>query len=80
MSTSMKIGYYPGCSAKGSSLDYELSSNEVCRILGENHLKKIPVTDEGHLVGVVNRSDIAHYTMSKYLEARNQSEETAPAN
>ena len=30
----MKIGYYPGCSAKGSSLDYELSSNEVCRILG----------------------------------------------
>lgn len=34
MSTSMKIGYYPGCSAKGSSLDYELSSNEVCRILG----------------------------------------------
>lgn len=34
MSTSMKIGYYPGCSSKGSSLDYELSSNEVCRILG----------------------------------------------
>ena len=34
MSTSMKIGYYPGCSAKGSSLDYELSSNEGCRILG----------------------------------------------
>lgn len=34
MSTSMKIGYYPGCSAKGSSLDYELSSSEVCRILG----------------------------------------------
>lgn len=30
----MKIGYYPGCSAKGSSLDYELSSSEVCRILG----------------------------------------------
>ena len=30
----MNIGYYPGCSAKGSSLDYELSSAAVCRVLG----------------------------------------------
>ena len=30
----MNIGYYPGCSAKGSSLDYELSSAAVCRELG----------------------------------------------
>lgn len=29
-----KIAYYPGCSAKGSSIDYELSTNEVCRKLG----------------------------------------------
>lgn len=57
------------------TVDVHTDLREVCRILGENHLKKIPVTDEGHLVGVVNRSDIAHYTMAKYLEARNQSEE-----
>ena len=60
------------------TVDVHTDLREVCRILGENHLKKIPVTDEGQLVGVVNRSDIAHYTMSKYLEARNQGEEAKP--
>ena len=30
----MKLAYYPGCSAKGSSLDYELSSQAVCKVLG----------------------------------------------
>ncbi len=30
----MKIAYYPGCSAKGSSLDYELSTMAVCARLG----------------------------------------------
>ncbi|MDO5537440.1 MAG: CoB--CoM heterodisulfide reductase iron-sulfur subunit B family protein [Desulfovibrionaceae bacterium] len=30
----MKIAYYPGCSAKGSSLDYELSTVAVCNELG----------------------------------------------
>lgn len=57
------------------SVDIHTDIREVCRIMGENHLKKAPVTDEGHLVGVINRSDIAHYTMSKYIEHReNQAE------
>lgn len=43
---------------------------EVCRVLGENHLKKVPVLDEGHVVGIINRSDITHYSMEKYLEER----------
>ncbi len=30
----MNIAYYPGCSAKGSSLDYELSTEAVCNKLG----------------------------------------------
>ena len=30
----MKIAYYPGCSAKGSSLDYELSTQAVLKALG----------------------------------------------
>lgn len=42
----------------------------VCRILGENHLKKIPVTENGQLVGIINRSDIARYSMAYYLESR----------
>lgn len=51
-------------------VDVHTSLPDVCRVLGENHLKKIPVTDEGQLVGVINRSDIAHYSMAQYLESR----------
>ena len=43
---------------------------EVCRVLGENHLKKVPVLDEGQVVGVINRSDITHYSMEQYLAER----------
>ena len=43
---------------------------EVCRVLGENHLKKVPVLDDGVIVGVINRSDITHFSMEKYLEER----------
>ena len=43
---------------------------EVCRVLGENHLKKVPVLDNGVIVGVINRSDITHFSMEKYLEER----------
>lgn len=44
------------------------SLTEVCRILGENHLKKAPVLDDGRIVGVINRSDITHFSMKCYLE------------
>lgn len=43
---------------------------EVCRVLGENHLKKVPVLEDGIIVGVINRSDITHFSMEKYLEER----------
>lgn len=43
---------------------------EVCRVLGENHLKKVPVLEDGIIVGVINRSDITHFSMKKYLEER----------
>lgn len=43
---------------------------EVCRVLAGNHLKKVPVLDRGHIVGVINRSDITRYSMEAYLEGR----------
>ncbi len=43
---------------------------EVCRVLGENHLKKVPVLDDGVIVGVINRSDITHFSMERYLAER----------
>ena len=55
--------------AKGIiSVDIHADLPEVCRVLGENHLKKVPVIDDGQIVGVINRSDITQYSMRMYLE------------
>ena len=57
--------------AKGIiGVDVHADLSEVCRVLGDNHLKKVPVLDDGRIVGVVNRSDITHYAMQQYLEER----------
>ena len=49
-------------------VDVHADLPEVCRVLGENHLKKVPVLDGGHVVGMINRSDITQYAMKSYLE------------
>ncbi len=41
--------------------------DKVCRVLGENHLKKVVVAHHGKLVGVINRSDVTRYTMQLSL-------------
>lgn len=46
--------------------------DEVCRVLAENHLKKVPVLDKGKICGVINRSDITRYSMEAYLEGRSK--------
>lgn len=57
--------------AKGIiGVDLHADLPEVCRVLGENHLKKVPVLDDGHIVGVINRSDITRFSMERYLENR----------
>ena len=53
-------------------VDVHADLPEVCRVLGENHLKKVPVLDEGQVVGVINRSDITHYSMEQYLAERGE--------
>lgn len=46
--------------------------DEVCRVLSEHHLKKVPVIDQGKICGVINRSDITRYSMEAYLEGRDK--------
>lgn len=50
----------------GINIDADLPM--VCRVLGNNHLKKAPVLDHGKVVGIINRSDITQYAMKSYLE------------
>ena len=57
--------------AAGSiGVDVHADLADVCRVLGENRLKKVPVMDKGRIVGMINRSDITQYSMKKYLESR----------
>ena len=59
--------------AKGIiGVDLHADLPEVCRVLGENHLKKVPVLDNGQIVGVINRSDITRFSMERYLEDRGE--------
>ncbi len=56
-------------------VDVHADLSEVCRVLGENHLKKVAVLENGHVVGVINRSDITLYALQGYVEQREEAEE-----
>lgn len=42
----------------------------VSRVGREPDEEQVPVLDEGQVVGVINRSDITHYSMQQYLAER----------
>ncbi|MCD8199531.1 MAG: MFS transporter [Coriobacteriaceae bacterium] len=39
----------------------------VCKVFSKGTLKKVPVFDEGQMVGIVNRSEIMRYSIETYL-------------
>jgi CBS domain-containing protein len=41
-----------------TTVDAETSMEEVMRVLEEKNIIRVPVTDEGKLVGVISRSDV----------------------
>ncbi|MDR3202170.1 MAG: MFS transporter [Bifidobacteriaceae bacterium] len=51
------------------AVDHDMELGEVCRLLGERHLKKAPVLKDGRMVGIVNRSNITHHLIDRYLKA-----------
>ncbi len=50
------------------SVDVHTDLTEICRVMGENRLKKVPVTDDDKITGVINRSSIVRYALEHYLE------------
>lgn len=46
--------------------DYDI--DEVAKVLGEKKIKKVPVLENGKLVGIISRSEILRYVLSSYLE------------
>jgi uncharacterized membrane protein YczE/CBS domain-containing protein len=47
------------------SVDYNADMTKVCSVLSDGHLKKVPVLDNGKLVGIINASNITKYILGK---------------
>lgn len=45
------------------TVDVTDSLQHVCSILAQRRFKKVPVVDDGHLAGTINRDDIVHHIM-----------------
>ncbi len=66
MSSSLSYAYYPGCSGQGTSIEYEQSSQAVCKALGIT-LQEIP---DWSCCGSTPAHTVDH-TLSAALSARN---------
>lgn len=52
------------------SVDADYDIDEVAKVLGEKKIKKVPVLENGALVGVITRSDILRYILGSYLDEK----------
>lgn len=50
-------------------VDVHTGLDELCQLMAEHHFNKVPVTDNGKMVGIINRTDVTRYVVSNYLEA-----------
>jgi DHA2 family lincomycin resistance protein-like MFS transporter len=50
------------------SVDLDASIGAVCKVLIDNRLRKAPVIKDGRMVGIINLSNISHYSIRTYLE------------
>ncbi len=57
------------CKKKVTTTNINTSVEDVCNILNEKHLKKIPVMKNGKMVGIINRSNITKYAIETYLKS-----------
>lgn len=62
-----KINVMELATTKIIDVDIDDEVDEVARILGKKRIKKVPVTENGKLVGIVSRSIIIRYIVGKHL-------------
>ena len=56
---------------KPITIPISASLEDICKLLSEKGVKKIPVVSDEHIVGILLRSSIMHYLAKRYL-TRNQ--------
>lgn len=60
----MQLNVMELATTKIISVDADDAVDEVARVLGEKKIKKVPVLEDGKLVGVINRGDILRYILT----------------
>ena len=68
----MKLKVKDVISKKLVTVDINTSIEEVCKILNDKKLKKVPVLDNNKLVGIINRSNITKYAVNLYLTNKSE--------
>jgi uncharacterized membrane protein YczE/CBS domain-containing protein len=51
------------CRKQVITVDYNSDMAKVCSVLSAEHLKKVPVVNEGKLVGIINASNVTKYIL-----------------
>jgi len=49
------------------TIDAESEAEDVAAVLGKKQIKKLPVTKDGKLVGIISRGDVIRHTFEKLL-------------
>ena len=49
------------------SVDATATLKDACALLAQHKLKKVPVVEDGRIIGTLNRSDVLRYAMETYL-------------
>ena len=55
------------CPHCGAPLPEDASLEDVCKLLSEAGVKKVPVVSGGKIVGIVSRSAVTQYLAKRYL-------------
>lgn len=65
----MELNVMELATTKVISVDSDFDIDEVAKVLGKKKIKKVPVLENGILVGIVSRTNIIRYIVSCHLNA-----------
>ncbi len=60
------------------SVDADFEIDEVAKVLGKKKIKKVPVLENGILVGIVSRTNIIRYIVAAILTKKQMNNKCAP--